>query len=249
MDFRIRDRTALVTGAAGGIGESIAAMLGAEGVRVAVADINIELAAQTARRFEAVGIEAMSVRIDVADAGSVAEAVAAITARFGTIDILVNNAGFTRDNRIDRMPEEDWDAVVDVVLKGAFLCTKAALPGMIERRWGRIINIASRAYLGNPGQANYSSAKAGLLGLTRAMALENGKHHITVNAVAPGIIDTAAVRGLRHYEKIKANAEASLPLPRLGTVEDVAAAVTFLASESASYITGDVLHVCGGRYG
>ncbi|MXO60661.1 SDR family oxidoreductase [Altererythrobacter salegens] len=167
----------------------------------------------------------------------------------GPVDILVNNAGLTRDSHIGKMDEDDWDAVVDVVLKGAFLCTKAVLPFMIERQWGRIINIASRAYLGNPGQANYSSAKAGLLGLTRSMALENGRHNITVNAVAPGIVDTPAVRGLRHFEKIKANAEASLPLPRLGRVEDVAAAITFLASEAAGYITGDVLHVTGGRYG
>lgn len=113
-------------------------------------------------------------------------------------DILINNVGFTRDNKIDRMPEEDWDAVVDVVFNGAFLCSKAALPGMIKKRSGRIINIASRAYLGNPGQANYSSAKAGLLGLTRSMAMENGRHNITVNAVVPGIIDTEAVRNLRH---------------------------------------------------
>lgn len=249
MDFGIRGRTALVTGAGGGIGACVAGMLGKEGVRVAVAEIDAGLAEQQVRLLADQGIEAIAVRTDVTDAASVARALEATTAAFGGVDILVNNAGFTRDNRISRMEEGDWDAVVDVILKGAFLCTKAVLPGMIERTWGRIVNISSRAYLGNPGQANYASAKAGLLGLTRAMAMENGRYNITVNAVAPGIIDTAAVRNLRHFEKIRANAEASLPLPRLGTVEDVAEAVTFLASERASYITGDVLHVTGGRYG
>ena len=249
MDFRLRDKAALITGSAGGIGAAIAETLGKEGVRVTIADVHLEKAQATADRLAGSGISAVAVPIDVARADSVAQAVAQSATVHGPPDILVNNAGFTRDNRIDRMSEADWDAVVDVVLKGAFLCTKAVLPGMIEKRSGRIINIASRAYLGNPGQANYSSAKAGLLGLTRSMALENGRHNITVNAVAPGIIDTEAVRSLRHFDKIRANAEASLPLPRLGTVEDVAAAVAFLASEPAGYITGDVLHVCGGRYG
>ncbi|WP_033923919.1 3-oxoacyl-ACP reductase FabG [Sphingomonas sp. 35-24ZXX] len=249
MKFHLQGKAALITGAAGGIGKRTAAMFGEEGARVVVADIVPDAAESTAEELRGLGFEAMAVAVNVVDAASVAAAVATVAERFGAVDILVNNAGFTRDNRIDRMPEEDWDAVVGVILKGAFLCTKAVLPGMIERRAGRIVNIASRAYLGNPGQANYSSAKAGLLGFTRAMALENGRHNITVNAVAPGIIDTEAVRNLRHFEKIKANAEASLPLPRLGTVDDVAAAVVFLASEPAGYITGDVLHVCGGRYG
>lgn len=249
MDFAIHGRTALVTGAAGGIGACTAEMLAAEGVRVAVADVDGDAAERQAAAMRAQGAEAIGIRMDVTDAASVAAGVAAIGEAFGPVDILVNNAGFTRDNRIARMDEGDWDAVVDVVLKGAFLCTKAVLPGMIAQEWGRIVNISSRAYLGNPGQANYASAKAGLLGLTRAMALENGRHNITVNAVAPGIIDTAAVRNLRHFDKIKANAEASLPLPRLGAVEDVAAAIVFLASERAGYITGDVLHVTGGRYG
>ena len=249
MDFRIEGKSAFVTGAAGGIGLCIAETLGLEGARVTLADIDLNRAESEATRLASVGIDAVAVAIDVSDTNSVGKAMARSTSAHGGPDILVNNAGFTRDNRIDRMSENDWDAVVDVVLKGAFLCIKAALPHMIEQKAGRIINIASRAYLGNPGQANYSSAKAGLLGLTKSMALENGRHNITVNAVAPGIIDTAAVRSLRHFEKIKANAEASLPLPRLGTVQDVAAAVAFLASDVAGYITGDVLHVCGGRYG
>jgi 3-oxoacyl-[acyl-carrier protein] reductase len=146
------------------------------------------------------------------------------------------------------MTESDWDAVVDVVLKGAFLCSKAVLPGMLGNKWGRIINISSRAHLGNPGQANYSAAKAGLLGFTRALALENGKYGVTVNAVAPGIVDTPAIRGLSHFEKVRENAERTTPIPRLGTVEDIADSVAFLASDRASYISGEVLHVTGGRY-
>lgn len=249
MDFRIDGKVALVTGGGNGIGTRIASMLCEEGAAVGVADIDEEAAGRTCAELSANGARAVPVPVDVTDAESVSNALTMIEEGLGTIDILVNNAGFTRDNRIVNMPEDDWDAVVDVILKGAFLCTKAVLPGMIERQSGRIVNIASRAYLGNPGQANYSSAKAGILGLTRAMALENGRHNITVNAVAPGIIDTPAVRNLRHFEKIKANAEANLPLPRLGTVDDVAAAVVFLASAQAGYITGDVIHVCGGRYG
>lgn len=249
MDLQIDGRVALVTGAGNGIGARIAAVLLEEGAKVAIADIDPEAATSAAVQIDPTGSRAISLHVDVTDADAVQEAVLETSQKLGQISILVNNAGFTRDNRIANMSEEDWDAVVDVVLKGAFLCTKAVLPGMIEMQYGRIINIASRAYLGNPGQANYSSAKAGLLGLTRAMSMENGRHNITVNAIAPGIIDTAAVRGLRHFEKIKANAEASLPLQRLGTVDDVASAVTFLASGRAGYISGDVLHVSGGRYG
>ncbi|TAL03070.1 MAG: SDR family oxidoreductase [Rhodospirillaceae bacterium] len=248
MDLGIAGKVALITGAANGIGAGIAERFGAEGVSVVVADIEVNAAQAQAERLCAAGTKALAVGLDVTSPDSVAAAVAKAKDHFGAIDILVNNAGFTRDNRITRMDLADWDAVVDVVLKGAFLCTKAILPGMIERGWGRIINISSRAHLGNPGQANYSAAKAGIIGFTRAMSLENGRYGVTVNAVAPGIIDTAAVRALRHFEKVKESAEATLPLPRLGTVADVAAAVGFLASEPASYITGDVLHVTGGRY-
>ena len=248
MDLGLNGRVALVTGAANGIGAAIAEMLAREGASIAIVDIARSAAEAHAAYLAGQGFRAMGLGADVTDAASVAAAFADAKATLGPVDVLVNNAGFTRDSRIGKMDESAWDAVVDVVLKGAFLCTKAALPDMIERRWGRVINISSRAYLGNPGQANYSAAKAGLLGFTRAMSLENGKYNITVNAVAPGIVDTAAVRSLPHYEKVKAAAESTLPLPRLGRVEDVASAVTFLASEPAGYITGDVLHVTGGRY-
>ena len=248
MKLGLEGKVALVTGSATGIGAAVARMLGAEGARIAVADVLADRAQEQADLLRAAGIDARAFFLDVTDADSVGQAVGAVGESFGSVAILVNNAGFTRDNRIANMSEGDWDAVVDVVLKGAFLCTKAALPGMIAQGWGRVVNISSRAHLGNAGQANYSAAKAGLIGFTRAMSLENGRHGITVNAVAPGIIDTAAVRALRHYEKIKAAAEATLPVQRIGTPEDVAAAVTFLCSEVAGYISGDVLHVTGGRY-
>jgi 3-oxoacyl-[acyl-carrier protein] reductase len=167
---------------------------------------------------------------------------------FGTVHVLVNNAGFPRDNYLTKMPESDWDAVIDVVLKGAYLCSKAAVPHMIGQKWGRIINISSRAHLGNPGQANYSAAKAGLLGFTRALCYEDGKFNITVNAVAPGFIETELVQSLPSYDAIKERTIRSTPVPRLGHVRDIADAVLFLASERAGFITGEVLHVTGGRY-
>ena len=249
MDLGISGRTAVITGGAGGLGFAAAEAFGREGVRVALLDIDAHAAQAQAAKLEAAGIDAMGLAANIIDLSAVEEALGAVRDRFGAIDILVNNAGFTRDMRITKMQEEDWDSVVDVILKGTFFCTRAVLPGMIDRQWGRIVNISSRAHLGNPGQANYSTAKAGIIGFTKAMALENGKFGVTVNAVAPGLIDTAAVRSLRHYESIKANAEKSLPIPRLGQPEDVAGAIVFLSSEPAQYITGDVLHVTGGRYG
>lgn len=169
--------------------------------------------------------------------------------RFGGIHILVNNAGFPRDGVLTKMSESDWDDVVDVILKGVYFTCKSVLPYLIEQRWGRIVNISSRAQFGNPGQANYASAKAGLLGLTRALALEEGRFGITVNAVAPGFVATEAVRSLGHFEKIKDKAIESTPLRRVGTPEDIADAVAFLASERASFVSGETLHVTGGRFG
>lgn len=238
----------MVTGAGSGIGAETARRLTMEGARVVVADIAADAAAATTRDIRSAGGTAIDIRADVTSANSVAALFAQSVELFGRIDIVVNNAGFTRDMLITKMPETAWDAVVDVILKGALLCAKAALPSMIARQWGRIVNISSRAHLGNPGQANYSAAKAGLLGLTRALALEEGRFNITVNAVAPGIIDTAAVRALPHYAKIRDAARATTPLQRVGEPADVADAVLFLASERAGYITGEVLHVTGGRY-
>ena len=248
MDLGLRGRAAIITGAAGGIGAAVARRLGLEGVRITVADIAPEKAEAKANELRAEGIEAIAVAADVVNAASVEAMVAATLSAFGSADILINNAGFQRDMRIGKMAESDWDSVVDVILKGAYFCTKAALPSMIERKWGRVINMSSRAHLGNAGQANYSAAKAGLLGFTRALALENGKFGVTVNAVAPGIVDTPAIQALPHYQTVRENAEKTTPVQRLGTVDDVADAVAFLSSERASYISGEVLHVTGGRY-
>ncbi|MBX3529409.1 MAG: SDR family oxidoreductase [Rhizobiaceae bacterium] len=248
MDLGLNGKVAIVTGGARGIGLSICERFLAEGARVVVADMDGAAAGEAAAALSPDGAAALAVTCDVTDRASVETMVRATLDAFGTIDVLVNNAGFTRDMRIGRMSETDWDLVVDVVLKGAYQCTKAVMPTMIEKNSGRIISISSRAYLGNPGQANYSAAKAGLLGFTRAMSLEAGRHFITVNAVAPGIVETEAVRSLPHFDKIRANAEKTVAIPRMGQVSDVADAVAFLASDRAGYISGEVLHVTGGRY-
>lgn len=248
MDLGLAGKVAIVTGAGSGLGACSARALSDEGALVVVADIDADKAQTVASSIRERGGKALAVRADVTDPQSVQALVADTVREFGAVHILVNNAGFTRDMLLTRMPEEAWDGVIDVTLKGAYLCTKAVMPHFMSQKWGRVINMSSRAYLGNPGQANYSAAKAGLLGFTRALALEEGRFNVTVNAIAPGIIDTEAVRALPHYEKIRSAAEKTTPIPRIGQATDVADAVLFLASERASYITGDVLHVTGGRY-
>jgi 3-oxoacyl-[acyl-carrier protein] reductase len=250
MDLGLKNRIALVTGAANGIGAAISERFAQEGAKVVIADIDGPAAERQADHLRSLDCEAIAFAVDVRDESAVETMVQRTVAELGSIDILVNNAGFTRDNRITKMDLGDWDSVIDVILKGAFLCSRAVIPHMTAEsaRWGRIVNIASRAHLGNPGQANYSAAKAGLIGFTRALSKENGKFGVTVNAVAPGIIKTEAVLSLPHYEKIRQAAEKSTPVPRLGMPQDVANIVVFLASEAASYISGDVIHVTGGRY-
>ena len=248
MDLGISSRAAIVTGAGSGIGAAVAARLAAEGASVLLADVNEAGLAVQAETIRAAGGKCETIIADVTNAEQVAAMVDRCVAAFGGVGILVNNAGFTRDKRITKMDESDWDAVVDVVLKGAFLCTRAAIPPMAEAGWGRIVNISSRAHLGNPGQANYSAAKAGLLGFTRAMSMENGRNGITVNSVAPGLVETAAVTSLPHFAKIEENAAKTTPVGRMGKVEDIADAVAFLASDLAGYISGALLHVTGGRY-
>lgn len=248
MDFGLTGKTAIITGAAGGIGAAIAERFCGEGANVVVADIDENKAAASVESLKRSAGRALAVRADVTDEQSVQSLVTSAHDMFGSVHVLVNNAGFTRDMRITKMTERDWDAVIDVTLKGAFFCTRAVIGYMAGQGWGRVINISSRAHLGNPGQANYSAAKAGLIGFTKSMALENGRFNITVNAVAPGLIDTEMVRSHPHYDKLREAAEKNTPIPRLGQAGDVADAVAFLASERAGYITGEVLHVTGGRY-
>ena len=250
MQLTLSGRTAIITGGASGIGLVTARMMHAEGANVVLADISAEAAEARAAELNTDGpTRAIGVRCNVTDQEDVRAMVAHTLEEFGAVHILVNNAGLTRDMRIEKMEETDWDIVIDVILKGAYMCTRAVVPHFREQGWGRIVNISSRAHLGNAGQANYSAAKAGLIGFTRAMALEHGRNNVTVNAVAPGIIRTEMVESLPHFEKIKARAEEQLPIRRLGEPEDVAEAILFLASDRASYITGDLLHVSGGRYG
>lgn len=248
MDLGLAGKVAVVTGAGSGIGAAIAARLGAEGARVVVSDINLAAAEAQAARLRESGGVALPVKANVVEEADVTAMFAKAVGEFGSVDVLVNNAGLARDMRITKMAVEDWDVVIDVILKGAFLCTRAVVPYMTERKWGRIINISSRAHLGNPGQSNYSAAKAGIIGFTRAMSLEVGRNYITVNAVAPGMINTPLVNSLPHWDKVRENAERTTPIPRIGQPEDIADAVAFLASENAGYISGDTLHVTGGRY-
>jgi 3-oxoacyl-[acyl-carrier protein] reductase len=253
----VSNKVAIVTGAGRGIGRAIALAMAQAGARVVVCDIGASLqgagadagpAQDVVSEIKTAGGEAIASTLSIAEPKNADEIVKVALTAFGRVDILVNNAGLARDMRITKMSEEDWDIVLDVILKGAFQCTKAVLPHMNDRKWGRVVNISSRAHLGNPGQANYSAAKAGIIGFTRAMALEAGRNNITVNAVAPGMIDTPFVRSHPQFEKIRENAIKTTPIPRIGEPEDVADAVAFLASERASYITGDVVHVTGGRY-
>jgi len=244
----LKDKVALVTGASRGIGRAVALELARAGAEVAVNfSASEEGAKEVARAIESLGRKAFPVKFDVADPEAVAEGVKAVEETFGRIDILVNNAGITRDALLVRMKEEDWDRVLAVNLKGAFLVTKAVLAGMMKRRWGRIINVSSVvAFSGNPGQTNYAASKAGLLGFSRSLALEVARRGITVNVVAPGFIETDMTAALP--EKAREALLSQVPMGRAGTPEEVAHAVVFLASDKASYITGTVIHVNGGLW-
>jgi len=240
-------RRALVTGGARGLGRAIAERLAVEGVAVAIADIDAEAGRSAAAGMQGVAkVHAFSV--DVRDPASVEAGVATATSALGGLDILVNNAGVARDRRLEELEVADWDAVLEIGLRGYYLCARAALDSLRRSSHGRIVNISSRAYLGNPGQANYSAAKAGVLGLTRALAMELGRHGVTVNAVAPGMIDTPLVRDHPKAAAIIERAVRATPVGRIGHPDDVAAAVAFLASDDAAYVSGEVLHVTGGRY-
>jgi len=245
MEFK--GQVALVTGSARGIGRAIAEALARKGVALAIADVNLDEAKATSADLAKNGVKTMALRIDVASSREVITAFEEILKEFGRLDILVNNAGITRDSLLLRMKEEDWDAVIDVNLKGVFLCAKEAVKAMAKQRYGRIVNIASVvAFMGNPGQANYSASKAGIVGLTKTLAKEYASRGITANAVAPGFITTAMTDALT--ENVKEEMKKAIPMARFGTIEDVANAVVFLASPSSGYITGQVIHVNGGMY-
>lgn len=249
MNLELEDKVAIVTGSARGLGAATAWRLAREGARVVIADISADGAHATAQAIRSEGLHAMAIAGDITAKADVDALVQGAIEHFGGVHILVNNAGFPRDGVLTKMSEDDWDKVIQVILKAAYLTCKAVMPHFIEQRYGRIVNISSRAYLGNPGQANYSAAKAGILGLTRALAQEEGRFNITVNAVAPGFVETEAVRSLGHFEKIREAAINGCPLRRTGQPEDIADAVAFLASARAGFITGETLHVTGGRYG
>lgn len=244
MDFN--GKVVLITGGARGIGLAIAEKFASLGASVAVADLNIEQAQSTASKLQEIyGHPTTAVQVNVSDYENARLMVDQVLKIFGKIDILVNNAGITRDTLILRMDEKDWDIVIDVNLKGAFNCSKAAVRSMIKQRSGRIVNISSVSGLaGQSGQTNYSASKAGVIGFTKALAREVASRNITVNAVAPGFIPTALTVDLP--EELKDAIIKTTPMGRMGTPEEVANAVAFFASDEASYITGQVLSVDGG---
>jgi 3-oxoacyl-[acyl-carrier protein] reductase len=240
-------RTALITGASRGIGRACALALSSSGARVALAARNVEQLEQLAGEIRLQGGEAFAIALDLASAESIKECAARVAKEFGRPDILVNNAGVTKDGLALRMKKDDWDIVISTNLTGAFLMCQQVLHGMMRERWGRIINISSVVgEMGNAGQANYVASKAGLIGLTKSLAQEMGSRNITINAVAPGFIETDMTHGLS--DELKTKMLANIPLGRIGKAEDVASAVRFLASEEAAYITGHVLDVNGGIY-
>jgi 3-oxoacyl-[acyl-carrier protein] reductase len=242
------DKTVLVTGAARGIGKAIAARLGGEGWAVLIADLDGDAATAAAAELESAGLRAAATRLDVADSAAVEALVEQAAGDLPPILGLVNNAGVLRDGRLTEMSDDDFRLVLDVVLFGAFFTSRAVAPAMIEAGYGRIVNITSRAYLGNPGQANYSAAKAGLVGMTKALAKELGRHQITVNAVAPGMTETEMVLNHPKSAEIIERAAKANSIRRIGAPGDIAAAVSYLFSDGASFLTGDVLHVSGGRF-
>lgn len=245
------ERIAIVTGSARGIGAGTARRLAKNGLAVAVLDLTEADGAETVAEIEKAGGKAIAVGADVAVADQVEAAVEKVVADLGEPTVLVNNAGVTRDNLLFKMSENDWDTVMNVHLKGAFLMSRAVQKYMVNAKWGRIVSLSSLSAVGNRGQANYSTAKAGLQGLTKTLAIELGKFGITVNAVAPGFIvtDMTAATAARlgvSFEDFQAAAAKSIPVQRVGQVEDIAAAISFLTSEEAGFVSGQVLYITGG---
>lgn len=251
MYEELNGRVAVVTGAGRGIGRAEAQRLAAEGVAVAVLDLNAGDVEATAAAIQEAGGTAHSYVVDVTDAAMVDQTFADAAQRFGPIGILVNNAGITRDNLLFKMEEADWDAVLGTHLKGSFLCARAAQRYMVDQKWGKIVNTSSTSALGNRGQANYSTAKAGLQGFTRTLAIELGPFNINVNAVAPGFIDTDMTRATAERlglqpDQFKQLAASRIPVRRVGVPEDIANVVAFLCSNQASFVSGEVIYVRGG---
>jgi len=247
----VASRIAIVTGAARGIGAATARRLAADGLVVAVLDLDETDCAGTVKEIEAVGLRALAVGADVSKSGQVQAAVDRVAAELGPPTVLVNNAGILRDNLLFKMTDDDWDAVLGVHLRGAFLMTRAVQKYMTEQKWGRIVNLSSSSALGNRGQVNYSAAKAGLQGFTKTLAKELGKFGITANSVAPGFIVTdmtaaTAARVNMSFEDFQAAAVSRIPVGRVGQPDDVAHVISFLVSEGAGFVSGQVIYVAGG---
>ncbi|MBU8907969.1 SDR family NAD(P)-dependent oxidoreductase [Desertibacillus haloalkaliphilus] len=245
--MKFTKKVAVVTGAARGIGAAVAKKFASEGANVAIFDINIEAAEQFA---QSLGGEAIAVGCDVSNEQEVKKAFEAVHRQFGRVDILINNAGVIRDNLLFKMSESDWDTVVDIHLKGAFLCVKEAQKYMVEQKYGKIVNVSSTSALGNRGQVNYSSAKAGLQGMTRTLAIELGPFGVNVNCIAPGFIETEMTKKTAErigitLEQMVENVSSQLAIQRAGKPEDIANVAGFLCSDEASYVTGQVIYVAG----
>jgi NAD(P)-dependent dehydrogenase (short-subunit alcohol dehydrogenase family) len=245
--MRLQGRVAIITGAGGDLGRGMALRFAEEGARVMVNDKNLEKAQETVRLVVERGGQAMAHGADVAKATEVQEMIDQVIKEWGHLDILVNNAGDIRDALLQKMTDEDWDFVVDLSLKGSFICARAVAPLMIERRYGKIVNVSSLAYKGNIGQTNYVSAKAGVVGLTHALGLELARYGINVNCIAPGLIDTPKSRTLD--EKTRERLIQKTPMRRMGEIIDIANAVLFLVSDESKYITRQVINVSGGMEG
>ena len=241
----VAGRVAIVTGSGQGIGQGIARHLAAQGARVVLNDLDEARVKTAADSLAAEGGEVAYVASDVSTADGAGALVDRALTAFGTLDILVNNAGIARDKWLVKMSEEDWDVVMNVNLRSQFLCTKAAVAHMMEAKHGRIVNIASRAWLGGPGQANYSASKGGVVSFTRTCALEFAKYQITANAIAPALVDTPLFRGLD--QEVQERLIRTIPVGRIGGPEEIASAVAFFAADESWYVTGQLLYVCGGR--
>ena len=245
--YDFSDQVALVTGASRGIGRQVALELSSHGAAVILASRSQEASETVAESIREQGGVALAVAMDVGEPDQVEGALACVVEQFERVDILVNNAGITRDNLLLRMKEEEWRQVLSVNLDGVFYVTRKVVAGMLRQRYGRVVNITSVVgQMGNPGQANYAASKAGIIGLTKALAREVASRNITVNAIAPGFIETDMTAQMK--EQVKDQLKAGIPLKRLGTVEDIAGGVLFLASKDAGYITGHVLNINGGMY-